>query len=98
MVYANLQSYAEFKADFHQISISARKDPVQKWYDFPYLATDDAINAVLDKCPVEWRTTKDFAIGGSKFAAQENKDEANLKMVQLVKKRKKESIEKAKVE
>ena len=30
----------EFKADFHCVSMRARKDPEQKWYDLPYLALD----------------------------------------------------------
>jgi len=80
-VYANLQSYAEFKADFHQISIKAQKDPAQKWYDLSYLATDDAIDAMLDKWPAECRTTTDLAMGGSKSATQKKKEEAKLKMV-----------------
>lgn len=27
---------------------------MQKWYDLLYLATNDAIDAVLDQWPVEW--------------------------------------------
>ena len=63
-IYANLQSYVDFKANFHQISISERKDPAQKWHDFPYLATDDAIDVVLDKWSAEWHTTMELAVGG----------------------------------
>jgi len=48
-VHANPQSYVEFKADFHRISIRAQKDLAQKWYDLLYLTTDDAIDAMLDK-------------------------------------------------
>lgn len=80
MVYANLQSYAEFKADFHRISIRAWKDPAKKWYSFPYLAIDDAIDVVFDKWPTEWHTSMDLAVGGRKFAAQKKKEEAKLKM------------------
>ena len=54
-----------------------------------YLAKDDAIDAVLDKWLAEWHTTTNLAVGGSKSAAQKKKDEAKLKMAQLVEKRKK---------
>jgi len=57
---------------------------MQKWYDLMYLATDDAIDAVLDQCPEEWRTTMDLVVGGSKSSAQKKKEEAKLKMVHLV--------------
>ena len=66
-VYTNLRGYAEFKADFHRVSIRTQKDPMQKWYNFPYLEMDDAIDAVLDQWSVEWHTTMDLAVGGSKF-------------------------------
>ena len=97
-MYANLQSYVEFKADFHRVSIRVWKDPTQKWYDLLYLTADDAIDAVLDKWPAEWHTTIDLAVGGSKSATQKKKDEAKLKIAQLIEKRKKEAAEKAKAE
>jgi len=92
-MYANLQGYTKFKAGFHRLSIKVRKDPSQKWYNLPYLAMNDAINAVLDTWPAEWHTTTDLAIDGSKSDAQKKK-EANLKMAQLVDKRKKEAAKK----
>ena len=55
-------------------------DPMQKWYDFPYLAIDDANDVVLDKWPAEWRNTMDFGVGGSKSTAHNKKEEAKLKM------------------
>lgn len=48
-VFPNMQGYAEFKADVHDVSNRARKDPEQTWYEFPYLATDDTIDAMLDR-------------------------------------------------
>ena len=45
-----------------------------------YLATNIAINAVLDKWSAEWHTTTDLAVGGSKSAAQKKKEEAKFKM------------------
>lgn len=98
MVYANLQGYAKFKVDFHQVSIKARKDPSQKWYDLPYLETDDAIDAMLNQWPVDWHFTTDLSMGRSKFATQKKKEEAKLKMTHLAEKRKEEAIDKAQAE
>lgn len=42
-MYEQLSKYVEFKVDFHRIYIRARKDPQQKWFDLPYLVTEDAI-------------------------------------------------------
>ena len=47
---------------------------------------------------VEWHTTTDLAVGGSKFATQKKKEEAKLMMAQVVEKKKKEATEKAQVE
>ena len=58
----------EFKADFRHVSIRAWKDPAQTWYELLYLETDDAIDAVLDRWPIEWHTTTDLGVGGSKSA------------------------------
>jgi len=82
----------------NMISIRVQKDPMWKWYDLSYLATDDAIDAVLDKWMAEWHTSTNLEVGGSKFSAQKKKEEAKLKMAQLVEKRKKEVAEKAQVE
>lgn len=59
---------------------------------------DDAIDVVLDKWPTEWCTPTDWVVGGSKSSTQKKKDEAKLKMAQLVEKRKKEIAKKAKAE
>jgi len=71
------------------------KDPLQKWYDLLYLATDDAIDAMLDKWSAEWHTTMELVVGGSKSNTQNKKEEAKLKMAHLVENRKKEATEKA---
>lgn len=97
-VFANLQGYAKFKADFYHVAIKAWKDPMQKWYDLPYLETDDAIDAVVDRWPTEWCTKTDLAVRGSKFFALRKKEEAKLKMMQLTEKRKKDANDKAQVE
>lgn len=74
------------------------RTPIQTWYDLPYLATDDAIDAVLDRWLGEWHTTSYLVMGASKTSAQCKKVEAKLKMVKLAKKRKKEATNKAQVE
>jgi len=40
---------------------------VQKWHNLLYLAMDDTIDVVLNKWSVEWRTTTNLAVDGSKF-------------------------------
>lgn len=80
-VFANLQGYVEFKAYFHHVAIWAHKDPTQKCYDFPYLAMDDTIDAVLYQWPIEWCATTDLAVGGIKSVMQRKKEESKLKMM-----------------
>lgn len=46
-VYNNLQSFSEFKVDFHHIYVKVRKDPIKKWNELPYMAADDIIFDVL---------------------------------------------------
>ena len=70
---------------------------MQKWYDLSYLAMDDTIDAVLNQWSAEWHATIDLVVGGNKSSAQE-KEEAKLKMAQLIKKRKNEAIDKAQTE
>jgi len=47
----SLQSFADFKANMHNIYIKARKDPVKQWTKLPFVATDDAIFTVLETWP-----------------------------------------------
>lgn len=47
-IYNNLQSFAEFKADFHNIFLRARKDLAKKWNELPFIATDDVIFYVIE--------------------------------------------------
>ena len=79
-MFANLQGYIEFKAGFHHLSIRARKDPAKTWYDLPYLATDDAIDVVLDRWSTEWCTTSDLVVRARKSTTQRKKEEAKIKM------------------
>lgn len=53
----SLQSFADFKADMHNIYIRARKDPTKQWTKLPFVANDDAIFTILETWPPKWRTT-----------------------------------------
>jgi len=53
-VYNSLQSFAESKANMHNIYIKAQKDPTKQWAKLPFAATDDAIFTVLEAWPPEW--------------------------------------------
>jgi len=88
----------EFKANFHCVSIQARKDPNQKWYDLPYLAMNNAITVVLESWPSEWRMASNLLVGSSKSVAKQKKEETRHKMQQLATEGKKEAEDKAKVE
>lgn len=90
-VYNNLQSFAEFKADFHHIYIRALKDPAKKWNELPYMATDDVIFDVLEAWPLEWCTPAISSVEEGKSAAQKKKKESKLWVAQLAEKRRKEA-------
>ena len=79
-MFDNLQGYIDFKEYFHHVAIRAWRDPVQKWYDLPYLETDDDIDAILDQWLEKWCTIADLAVGGRNSAAQRKKEEAKLRM------------------
>jgi len=90
-VYNSLQSFAEFKADFHHVYIRARKGPVKKWNELSYLTTNDVIFDVIESWPPEWCTPAIFAAETEKFVAQQKKEEAKLQMAQLAKKTRKKA-------
>lgn len=98
IVLDQLAEYVEFKMDFHYVSMRAWKDPEKKWYDLPYLTTDDMNTVILYHCLAECHAASDLTVGSRKFATKRKKEEARLKMEQLVEKRKKEAEEKAKAE
>ena len=93
-----MAEYVEFKANFHYVSIKGWKDPEKKWYDLPYLEMDDAIIAILESWPADWRTVSYFSAWSSKSIAKWKKEEARLKMEQLAKKRRKDAKDKDKAE
>jgi len=86
MVYNSLQSFSEFKADFHHVYIRARKDLAKMWHELPYLAIDDVIFAVLESWPPEWHAPASSVVEAEKSATQRKKEEAKLRMAQLVEK------------
>lgn len=45
--FEQLSQYAKFKVDFHHVYIRVWKDPQQKNFDLPYLATDDIIQETI---------------------------------------------------
>lgn len=50
-MFEKFSGYAMFKAGFHHVYILACKDPDQKWFDLPYLATDGVIAKVIKNWP-----------------------------------------------
>lgn len=52
-MFKNLLGYAELKVDFHNIYVQLHKNPNQKWFDLPYLATDDVISEVIKHWPTD---------------------------------------------
>ena len=53
-IYNSLQSFVEFKANFHHVYMRACKDPVKKWNELPYLAMNDIIFDILEAWPPKW--------------------------------------------
>ena len=90
-VYNSLQSFEEFKVEFHHVYVRACKNPTKKWNEFMYLATDDVIFAILESWPPEWCTPTIFMLEMEKSATQRKKEEAKLQMTQLADKRRKEA-------
>lgn len=77
-VYNSLQSFADFKVDFHRIYIRVHKDPTKKWNELPYMAMDDVIFDVLEALPSEWHTPSIFVMEERKSATQRKREEAKL--------------------
>lgn len=47
-LYNSLRSFANFKADMHNVHIKAHKDPMQNWTKLPFITIDDAILSLLE--------------------------------------------------
>lgn len=39
-LFSQFTTYAKFKADFHNVSIRARKEPKHTWHKFPYFLSE----------------------------------------------------------
>lgn len=85
-IYNSLQSFVEFKADFHHVYIKAGKDPVKAWKELPYLATDDVIFTMLESWLPEWCAPASSTVEENKSVVQRKKDKAKLHMAQLAEK------------
>ena len=46
--YNNLQSFVEFKVDFHHIYLMECKEPAKEWNELPYIAKNFVIFDVLE--------------------------------------------------
>lgn len=46
-VYNSLQSFTEFKVDFHHIYLRTCKDLTKKWSELPFITTSNVIFDVL---------------------------------------------------
>lgn len=97
-VFEKILGYAKFKVDIHCVYIQAWKDPRQKWFDLPYLTTDDAIEEVVKHQMIEWYCPSNLAIGITKFAEKKKKEVTKWKVQQLIEKQTKEVEEKVQVE
>lgn len=82
--------------NFHYVSIRAWKDPQKKWYDIPYLTTDDVITMVLESWKSEWRMALDLSVGSSKSTVKKNKGDVRLMMELLAERRRNEVEDKDK--
>ena len=68
--YDQLTEYVEFKVDFHHVYIRARKDPVNKWNELPYLTTENVIFTVPESWPLVWRVLAISVTETENFVAQ----------------------------
>jgi len=51
--FEQLRSYAEFKADFHNVYSCTRQDPKKIWHKFPYLVMEAGVQEIVGTCPGE---------------------------------------------
>ena len=72
--YNSLQSFAEFKVDFHHVFIRVWKDATKTWHDLPYLVTNDLIFTVLESWLPEWHTPTDSAVETGESSMQLKKE------------------------
>lgn len=76
--YNNLQSFIEFKADFHHIYLRMFKDPMKKWNELPYMVIDDVIFDVLETWLPEWYAPYVFALENSVVSKREEEEKLRV--------------------
>lgn len=100
--FMQFSAYATFTANLHKVYIQARKKPVQKWHDFPYLVAKTYVQEVVLKWIVEWRTPSILDVGLSTvkkiFVAQKRKEASKQVSHNVATQKKTEAQEKACVE
>lgn len=79
-IYNSLQSFAEFKENFHHVYIRARKDPMNTWHELLYLATNDFIFSVLESWPPKWHALASSVVEAEKSTMLKRKDGTKLWM------------------
>lgn len=62
-LYEQLEPYAEFKANFHNVSIRMRQDPKTAWYKSPYLVGEVDVYEIVGKWLGEWLHPSDLSTG-----------------------------------
>lgn len=105
-LFDELKTYAEFKVDFHNVSICARKDPEGKWHVLPYLVSKTDVQEVVGYWLLEWNESTMLEVGTSKgtqiSTTQKQKEAAQKAARTLAEKKKKEAAkateEKAQIE
>jgi len=65
-LHSQYTNIADFKANFHNLSIQKKKDPTRTWHKLPYLATEEDIMGVINKFLSEWLTPSNEDAGKSK--------------------------------
>jgi len=93
IVYASLQSFARFKADFHHVFTKAQKDSTNTWHSLPYLGIDDVIFVVLESWLLEWWAVTGSAVETDNSVVQCKMEETKLRMVHLAEKFRKDEVE-----
>jgi len=76
----------------------ARKDLQHKWFDLPYLSTNDVIQEVIKHWPTDLHSPSNLAMGTSKSTENKKKDVEKQVVQQLAEKRRNEVEEKAQLE
>lgn len=50
-LFEQLRAFEEFKADFHNVLIRARRGPQEVWHKLPYLVVETDVQEVMGRWP-----------------------------------------------